>query len=68
MEIHQGCVIKGKSNLEKGCIIGPNCYLDHSTVSVESIVQGHNILVNAIIHDREILDFGLQVIEELSYE
>ncbi len=68
VEIHQGCVIKGKSNLEKGCIIGPNCYLDHSTVSVESILQGHNILVNAIIHDREILDFGLQVIEELSYE
>jgi bifunctional UDP-N-acetylglucosamine pyrophosphorylase/glucosamine-1-phosphate N-acetyltransferase len=61
-------VIKGKSNLEKGCIIGPNCYLDHSTVSWNQSCKGTNILVNAIIHDREILDFGLQVIEELSYE
>lgn len=68
VEIHQGCVIKGKSSLEKGCAIGPNCYLEHSTVCNDTILQGHNILINAIIHDHEILDFGAHVIEDSPYE
>jgi bifunctional UDP-N-acetylglucosamine pyrophosphorylase/glucosamine-1-phosphate N-acetyltransferase len=68
VEIHQACVIKGKSKLEKGCVIGPNCYLEHSTVYNDTILQGHNILVNAIIHEHEILEFGVHVIEEASYE
>jgi bifunctional UDP-N-acetylglucosamine pyrophosphorylase/glucosamine-1-phosphate N-acetyltransferase len=68
VEIHQNCVIKGKSLLEKGCVIGPNCYLEHSTVSIETILQGHNILVNAIIPEHEILDFGAHIIEDTPYE
>lgn len=68
VEIHQGCYLKGKCSLEKGCVIGPNCYLEHSEVYNDSILQGHNILVNAVIHEHEILEFGLHVIEEASYE
>jgi len=68
VEIHQNCVIKGKSLLEKGCVVGPNSYLEHSTVSIDTILQGHNILVNAIIPEHEILDFGAHVIEETPYE
>jgi bifunctional UDP-N-acetylglucosamine pyrophosphorylase/glucosamine-1-phosphate N-acetyltransferase len=68
VEIHQNTVIKGKCNLEKGCVIGPNCYLEHSTVCNDTILQGHNILVNAIIHEHEILEFGAHVIEDTPYE
>ncbi|PKN72490.1 MAG: GlmU protein [Candidatus Cloacimonetes bacterium HGW-Cloacimonetes-3] len=68
VEISQNTVIKGKCNLEKGCVIGPNCYLEHSTVCNDTILQGHNILVNAIIHEHEILEFGAHVVEETPYE
>ena len=68
VEVHQNTVIKGKSCLEKGCVIGPNCYLEHSTVCNDTILQGHNILVNAIIHEHEILEFGINVIEDAPYE
>jgi UDP-N-acetylglucosamine diphosphorylase/glucosamine-1-phosphate N-acetyltransferase len=68
VEIHQCTIIKGKSSLEKGCVIGPSSYLEHSTVCNDTILQGHNILVNAIIHEHEILDFGAHVIEETPYE
>ncbi len=68
VEIHQNTVLRGKCNLEKGCVIGPNCYLEHSTVCNDTILQGHNILVNAIIHEHEILEFGAHVIEETPYE
>lgn len=68
VEIHQGTVIKGKCTLEKGCVIGPNCYLEQSTVCNDTILQGHNILVNAIIHEHEILEFGVHAIEESTYE
>ncbi len=68
VEIHQNTVIKGKCTLEKGAVIGPNCYLEHSTVCNDTILQGHNILVNAIIHEHELLEFGAHVIEETPYE
>ncbi len=68
VEIHQGAIIKGKCNLESGCVIGPNCYLEHSTVSNDTVLQGFNILVNAIIHEHELVEFGVQVIEESPYE
>ncbi|MDY0152410.1 MAG: sugar phosphate nucleotidyltransferase [Candidatus Cloacimonas sp.] len=68
VEIHQGTVIKGNSTLEKGCVIGPNCYLEHSTVCNDTILQGHNILVNAIIHEHEILEYGVHAIEETPFE
>jgi len=68
VEIHQNTVIKGKSTLEKGCVIGPCCYLEHSTVSLDSVLQGYNILVNAILPEHHILDFGSHIIEEIHYE
>ncbi|MCK9308730.1 MAG: NTP transferase domain-containing protein [Candidatus Cloacimonetes bacterium] len=68
VEIHQNTYLKGKCSLEKGCVIGPNCYLEHSTVCNDTILQGHNILVNAIIHEHEILEFAAHVIEETPYE
>lgn len=68
VEIHQNTVIKGKSTLEKSCVIGPCSFLENSTVSTEAILQGHNILVNAIIPEHHILNFGSQIIEETHYE
>ncbi|MDD4310584.1 MAG: sugar phosphate nucleotidyltransferase [Candidatus Cloacimonetes bacterium] len=68
VEIHQNTILKGKCNLEKGCVIGPNCYLDNSTVCNDTIVQGFSVLVNAIIHEHEILEFCTHVIEDSPYE
>lgn len=64
VEIFQNCTLKGACLLETGSIIGPNCYLENSKVYTDSILQGHNILLNAIIHEHELLEYGAQVIEE----
>ncbi len=61
-------LLKGKVLWKKGCVIGPSCYLEHSTVSLDSVLQGHNILVNAILPEHHILDFGSHIIEEIRYE
>lgn len=64
VEIFQNCTLKGACLLESGTVIGPNSYLENSKVCTDTVLQGYNILVNAIIHEHEILDFGMQVIEE----
>lgn len=68
VEIFEHCTLKGKTTLETGSVIGPHCYLEHSRVCEESYLQGYNILVNAIIHDHELLEFGAHVLEELPDE
>lgn len=68
VEIYQNTVIKGKCMLEKGCVIGPGGILENSTVSLDSILQGHNILVNAIMPEHHILSYGSNIIEEMQYE
>lgn len=64
VEIFQNCTLKGACLLECGSVIGPNSYLENSKVYTDTVLQGHNILVNAIIHEHEMLEFGTHVIEE----
>jgi len=68
VEIYQNTVIKGKCTLEKGCIIGPCCLLENSDVSTEAIMQGYNVLVNAVLPEHHILHYGSHIIEETQYE
>lgn len=64
VEIFENCSLKGACLLESGSVIGPNSYLENSKVYTDTVLQGHNILVNAIIHEHEMLEFGTHVIEE----
>jgi len=68
VEIGPNSVIKGKSYIESGCSIGPNCYVDNCRVCNDSILEGYNILVHAHIPEQHILEFGEKVIEEAVYE
>lgn len=56
--------IKGKCYLEYGCHIGPHCYLEHSDIGKETILQGYNIVINANAHDAEIIPWGEKILEE----
>lgn len=68
VEIGVNCVIKGKSYIESGSSIGPNCYIDNCRICNDSILEGYNILVHAHIPEQHILEFGEHVIEEAVYE
>ncbi|HOA30094.1 MAG TPA: bifunctional N-acetylglucosamine-1-phosphate uridyltransferase/glucosamine-1-phosphate acetyltransferase, partial [Candidatus Cloacimonadota bacterium] len=67
-EIGQGCVLKGKSSISQGAVLGPNCYLENAVISDHSILMGHNVVVDSFIKEREILDFGSRVIDEEDYD
>lgn len=66
--IGSGCVLKGKSTVERGAILGPNCYIENAIISNDSILRGHNIIVDSFIKEHELLEFGSRVIEEEDYE
>lgn len=68
VEIGQNCVLQGKCLLQEGACVGAGCYLQDSLLGENSILEGHNILVNAHIPDNHIVSFGEQVIEESIYE
>lgn len=68
VEIGQGCVLKGKSTISQGAVLGPNCYLENAVISDHSILMGHNVVVDSFIKEREILDFGSRVIDEEDYD
>lgn len=57
-------IIKGKCYLEYGCHIGPHCYLEHSDIGKETILQGYNIIINANAHEAEIIPWGEKILEE----
>lgn len=67
VEIGMNSIIKGKSLLESGCSIGPNCYVEHSKIGNDTILQGYNIIVNAYVHEHQIISFR-DCIEEDDYE
>lgn len=68
VEIGQGCVLKGKTTLETGVVVGPNCYIENSIISNDCILPGHNIIIDSFIKEHELLEFGSRVIEEEDYE
>ncbi|HPS38189.1 MAG TPA: sugar phosphate nucleotidyltransferase [Candidatus Cloacimonadota bacterium] len=68
VEIGQNTILKGKTYLETGSVIGPSCYLDNCKVGTESILQGFNVMINAIIHDSEIIEFQESHEEDMLYE
>lgn len=56
--------IKGKSNLDKGCHIGTHCFLDNANIGREAMLKGYNIIINANVHDTEIIPWCEKVFEE----
>ena len=68
VEIHQGTIIKGKSTIEQGSVIGPNSYLENAIVSTDSVLEGYNIVVNTIINEHEVLEYAKHVINDEDYE
>jgi bifunctional UDP-N-acetylglucosamine pyrophosphorylase / glucosamine-1-phosphate N-acetyltransferase len=68
VEIGQGCVLKGHCTVDSGVVLGPNCYLENAVISNDSILPGHNIIIDSFIKEHEILEFGSRVIEEEDYE
>jgi bifunctional UDP-N-acetylglucosamine pyrophosphorylase / glucosamine-1-phosphate N-acetyltransferase len=56
--------IKGKSYIEKGAHIGSHCYLEHSDIGREAILEGYNIIINANVHETEIISWGEKILEE----
>lgn len=68
VEIGQNSIIKGSSMVDSGAFIGPNCYIDHSKISSESILEGYNILVYAHIPEHHIVELGETYIEEETYD
>jgi UDP-N-acetylglucosamine diphosphorylase/glucosamine-1-phosphate N-acetyltransferase len=68
VEIGQGCILKGHSTIESGAVLGPHCIVQNSLISNDSILLGHNIIVDSFIKEQEVLEFGARVIEEEDYE
>lgn len=60
--------IKGKSRLEKGAHIGPNCHLDSADIGREAVLRGFNVVINANVHDGEIIDWGEKILEETLFQ
>jgi UDP-N-acetylglucosamine diphosphorylase/glucosamine-1-phosphate N-acetyltransferase len=68
VEICQNTVLKGKTQVNSGALIGPGCYIEDSYVSDNCILEGYNILVNAHIPEEHIVEYGEKVIEDIDYE
>lgn len=60
--------IKGKSRLEKGSHIGPNCHVDNADIGREAFLRGFNVVINANVHDGEIIDWGEKILEETLFQ
>jgi UDP-N-acetylglucosamine diphosphorylase/glucosamine-1-phosphate N-acetyltransferase len=67
VEIGRNCIIKGSSTLESGCIIGPNCYIESSHISNDTVLEGYNIVINAFVPEHMLIPFR-DLIEENDYE
>jgi UDP-N-acetylglucosamine diphosphorylase/glucosamine-1-phosphate N-acetyltransferase len=60
--------IKGKSRLEKGSQIGPNCHVDSADIGREAVLKGYNVVINAKVHDGEIIEWGEKILEETLFQ
>ncbi len=61
-------IIKGKCYLEKGCHIGPNCYVENADIGRETILQGYNVIIDANVHEGEIIPWGERILEETMFQ
>ncbi|MBW6514359.1 MAG: NTP transferase domain-containing protein [Candidatus Syntrophosphaera sp.] len=68
VEIGQNCILRGKSTVQEGAFLGPNCLVEESFISDNGILEGYNVLVNAHIPEAHIVEYGEMVIEESSYD
>ncbi len=59
VEIDSGTIIKGHTEIERDVKIGPNCLIVDSKIGQDSILRGYNVLINAIVHEAEELDYML---------
>ncbi|HOH47163.1 MAG TPA: NTP transferase domain-containing protein [Candidatus Cloacimonadota bacterium] len=59
VEIDAGTIIKGHTEIERDVKIGPNCLIIDSKIAQDSILRGYNVLINAIVHEAEELDYML---------
>ncbi len=57
-------VINGKSYLERGCHIGPHCYLENAGIGSEAILRGFNIVIDANVHASEIIEWSENILED----
>lgn len=59
VEIDAGTIIKGHTEIERDVKIGPNCLIIDSKIGQDSILRGYNVLINAVVHEAEELDYML---------
>ncbi len=62
--IQANSIIKGKTRIEEGAFIGPNCYIIDSKISENAILEGYNIVKDSTINEEEIHPFRSTSIEE----
>ncbi len=62
--IQANSIIKGKTLIEEGAFIGPNCYIVDSKISENSILEGFNIVKDSTINDQEVHPFRSTSIED----
>lgn len=60
--------IKGKCYLERGCFIGSHSYLHNADIGKETILQGYNIIIDANVHDTEIIPWGEKILEDSLFQ
>jgi bifunctional UDP-N-acetylglucosamine pyrophosphorylase / glucosamine-1-phosphate N-acetyltransferase len=60
--------IRGKCYLESGCHIGSNCYIENSDIGRETILQGFNVIIDANVHEGEIIPWGEKILEETMFQ
>jgi bifunctional UDP-N-acetylglucosamine pyrophosphorylase / glucosamine-1-phosphate N-acetyltransferase len=66
--IESHSIVRGKCYLEKGCHIGPHCYIEDSDIGRETILQGYNIVIDANVHEGEIIPWGERILEETMFQ
>ncbi|MCB5224146.1 MAG: sugar phosphate nucleotidyltransferase [Candidatus Cloacimonadaceae bacterium] len=64
VQICQNCVIKGKSYIKSGSIIGTCSIIEDSRLGENCVLKGHNILVNATLKEGSVLAHAAQAIED----
>jgi len=57
VDIGNGVIIKGKSKIAKGAVIGAYCYLDNAVIGRNAMLEGYNIVVNNKVSDNCRLKF-----------
>jgi bifunctional UDP-N-acetylglucosamine pyrophosphorylase/glucosamine-1-phosphate N-acetyltransferase len=60
--------LKGKCYLEKGCYIGDHCHIENSDIGRETILKGYNVIIDANVHEGEIIPWGEKILEETMFQ